>query len=921
MSRARQEKANNFSLLIYIYFSRSRSRLAAPNFVSSFRYGEHVYFLFKEIAIEHINCGKTVYSRVARVCINDAGGPTRALRDRWTSFAKARLNCSVPGEFPFAFDEIQSSTQVLSSAYQQAAPLGQQTHSASWSSSGLNPNNNNNHLRASDLIYAVFTTPQNSIGGSAICAFRMVDIEAAFEGPFKAQAEGPHSQWLALAEARVPQAPSRPGRCVNDSRRLPDEQVSFMRDNPLMDRAVEPIWSQPLLTMASINFRLTQLAVDAQVETWPANGAQLMRTDVIYAATDDGRVFKLINTFHLGASQAVHRALAASPSGLGAPPAPPLLPTAARLAMQQQQQPPPLPSQQREPVVDVSASTIVIEELHLFDSRTPVLGLLLHSGSAPDQPGKLVVASARQLKAIPLSRCERAQTCADCIALYDPYCAWDTLLQSCRQLGRSPLGAGPPTSGWFAPNSAPAAQSNRTLAWWTNACPPAGPEQLLGPAASSVGSPFKSMFSSHLQVPVRFDFASGHHLSRSPHLLPLGFAPPGLAAPARQPVSECLTFCGAGSGVVPVPADQSGASSCAEYFGLQQQSRSPAGGLLLQYQAASGQNEQGRLYSTVILSILCALLLGLLFGFLFGKRSMRCGPGSALSGAGAIGIGSKHHDSSLCSSTFDETNLYMNSTGSQQANAALAALHQQQQQQQQQSHLFASQQQQQQLVRANSHHYQTNVHQHQRLGFSATLEQQQQHNNQSDMLGLQLAGQTSLGAASAQQLLLQLAGEGASSGRSPKGALASAAAGGGARTGALPPIPMQQQQPLVSHSNGPNTSTHIQHSQLTPPTSSGNSSASNSAGSSGSSSTAQMMLMHQQQPPVEAQQQQQQLYLNQQQLKLASAGASHQRSFSGASQQAGGAGGPALSANGLGGATSFQSAQQQQQQVNKKFYL
>ena len=47
-----------------------------------------------------------VYSRVARVCKNDMGGPKRFKRT-WTSYVKTRLNCSVSGEFPFYFDEIR----------------------------------------------------------------------------------------------------------------------------------------------------------------------------------------------------------------------------------------------------------------------------------------------------------------------------------------------------------------------------------------------------------------------------------------------------------------------------------------------------------------------------------------------------------------------------------------------------------------------------------------------------------------------------------------------------------------------------------------------------------------------------------------------------------------------------------------------
>lgn len=50
--------------------------------------------------------GQAVFSRVARICTNDRGGPL-LLRNTWTSFSKARLNCSFPGEFPFYFDEIR----------------------------------------------------------------------------------------------------------------------------------------------------------------------------------------------------------------------------------------------------------------------------------------------------------------------------------------------------------------------------------------------------------------------------------------------------------------------------------------------------------------------------------------------------------------------------------------------------------------------------------------------------------------------------------------------------------------------------------------------------------------------------------------------------------------------------------------------
>lgn len=78
-----------------------------PNFVSSYDIGNFTYFFFRENAVEH-DCGKTVFSRAARVCKNDIGGRF-LLEDTWTTFMKARLNCSRPGEVPFYYNELQGT--------------------------------------------------------------------------------------------------------------------------------------------------------------------------------------------------------------------------------------------------------------------------------------------------------------------------------------------------------------------------------------------------------------------------------------------------------------------------------------------------------------------------------------------------------------------------------------------------------------------------------------------------------------------------------------------------------------------------------------------------------------------------------------------------------------------------------------------
>jgi semaphorin 5 len=48
---------------------------------------------------------------VIDVSQNDAGGKV-LLEDNWTTFVKARLNCSLPGAYPFYFSELQSTYYV-----------------------------------------------------------------------------------------------------------------------------------------------------------------------------------------------------------------------------------------------------------------------------------------------------------------------------------------------------------------------------------------------------------------------------------------------------------------------------------------------------------------------------------------------------------------------------------------------------------------------------------------------------------------------------------------------------------------------------------------------------------------------------------------------------------------------------------------
>ena len=47
---------------------------------------------------------------------------------------------------------------------------------------------------------------------------------------------------------------------------------------------------------------------------------------------------------------------------------------------------------------------------------------------------KLAILTPSAVTAIPLSRCDAVATCARCVALQDPYCAWDVRREVCASL-------------------------------------------------------------------------------------------------------------------------------------------------------------------------------------------------------------------------------------------------------------------------------------------------------------------------------------------------------------------------------------------------------------------------------------------------------------------------------------------------------
>lgn len=84
-----------------------------PSFISAMDYENFVYFTFRETAVDFASCGDKVLSRIGRVCKNDEGGSRHILRNSFTSFTKATINCSLPGADPYYFNEVQAMTRLV----------------------------------------------------------------------------------------------------------------------------------------------------------------------------------------------------------------------------------------------------------------------------------------------------------------------------------------------------------------------------------------------------------------------------------------------------------------------------------------------------------------------------------------------------------------------------------------------------------------------------------------------------------------------------------------------------------------------------------------------------------------------------------------------------------------------------------------
>uniref|UniRef100_A0A2K6RK19 Semaphorin-3C n=1 Tax=Rhinopithecus roxellana TaxID=61622 RepID=A0A2K6RK19_RHIRO len=221
-----------------------------------------VYFFFKEKLTDNNRSTKQIHSMIARICPNDTGG-LRSLVNKWTTFLKARLVCSVTDEDgpETHFDELEDVFLLETD----------------------NPR--------TTLVYGIFTTSSSVFKGSAVCVYHLSDIQTVFNGPF-AHKEGPNHQLISY-QGRIPYP--RPGTCpggaftpnMRTTKEFPDDVVTFIRNHPLMYNSIYPIHKRPLIVRIGTDYKYTKIAVD---RVNAADG----RYHVLFLGTDRGTVQKVV---------------------------------------------------------------------------------------------------------------------------------------------------------------------------------------------------------------------------------------------------------------------------------------------------------------------------------------------------------------------------------------------------------------------------------------------------------------------------------------------------------------------------------------------------------------------------------------------------------------------------------------------------
>ncbi|XP_069078313.1 semaphorin-7A [Pleurodeles waltl] len=163
-------------------------------------YKDKIYIFFREDNLEQYVDTDITVSRVAQLCKEDGGGTGGQASSMWSTFLKARLQCSCPesGRFysrlhDIFFTRCEKTKEIR--------------------------------------VYGVFSNPWHH---TAVCVYTMGDIEDVFrKSPFKGNAS-PYNLG------------TRPGECLANGTKTPSDTFKMASEHPEMLYAVLPVGNRPL---------------------------------------------------------------------------------------------------------------------------------------------------------------------------------------------------------------------------------------------------------------------------------------------------------------------------------------------------------------------------------------------------------------------------------------------------------------------------------------------------------------------------------------------------------------------------------------------------------------------------------------------------------------------------------------------------
>lgn len=318
----------------------------SPSYSGMFDTDVHVYLLHNEPATETFTSTDTEraqYSRIGRVCKNDNGETEESYY--FTSFFKTRILCGLKSE---TFGQRKSVLKEYEGYYQTYIDVIQdnsQPHVPSHAGAD-----------GEKIIFALFSTPKGAPIRSAICSYRLSDIETSFI-----------TNKVVNGTNIVQQ--DDPTKCVIDSYNMTQTEKDI-RKLPRLAKPVRAVDNDVMLFEEDL--RMTRMVVD-----WHVESADGKRYDVIFVATDDGRLLKLA-MFKYGSED--------------------------------------------------KARYHIIHDSDIF-YNLPIHQLKITT----DELGKkhLLLSSFADVKIVPIERCHHYTTCQLCITMRDPYCGWSADLGQC----------------------------------------------------------------------------------------------------------------------------------------------------------------------------------------------------------------------------------------------------------------------------------------------------------------------------------------------------------------------------------------------------------------------------------------------------------------------------------------------------------